>query len=224
MKIVARFAFLLALHVSLVEAQVPADKFVYLHKVIPTIKLDMRYFSTDNFMGTRVDGYKRNVALFTHEAATALKKVQFELEKDGMGLKVFDSYRPQKGVNHFIRWAKVLADTLTKQKYYPDVRKADLFDLGYIAERSGHTRGSTLDLTVVKLESGLELDMGAPWDFFGEISHHGTNLINKQQQANRDILSNVMKKFGFRYYPNEWWHYTLENEPFPDTYFNFNIE
>ncbi len=205
-------------------AQVPSDKFVYLHQVIPNIKLDMRYYSNDNFMGTPVDGYNKPVALFTGEAASVLKMVQVELEKDGLGLKVFDSYRPQKAVNHFIRWATMLGDTLTKKKYYPDVRKTDLFELGYIAERSGHTRGSTLDLTIVSLDSGMELDMGAPWDFFGEISNHGTKLVNKQQQANRDILLKVMKKFGFRPYQNEWWHYTLENEPYPDTYFDFDIE
>ncbi len=175
-------------------------------------------------MGTRVDGYKNPVALLTREAVTALKKVQENLKKQGHGLKVFDAYRPQKAVDHFIRWANVIEDTLTKSKYYPDVNKKDLFELGYIAEKSGHTRGSTLDLTIIDLATKKELDMGSPWDFFGDISHHGTLLISKQQTANRNMLLQVMKKHGFKPYSNEWWHYTLENEPFPVSYFNFDIQ
>jgi len=209
---------------SLIYGQHRDLDFEYIHEVIPGIQYDIRYYKTDNFMGTQVDGYKNPVALLTREAVTALKKVQENLKKQGHGLKVFDAYRPQKAVDHFIRWANVIEDTLTKSKYYPDVNKKDLFELGYIAEKSGHTRGSTLDLTIIDLATKKELDMDSPWDFFGDISHHGTLLISKQQTANRNMLLQVMKKHGFKPYSNEWWHYTLENEPFPVSYFNFDIQ
>ena len=200
------------------------EAFVSLSDQIPSISLEIRYYSSDNFVGTRVDGYLQPKALLTKEAALALQKVQLALEKEGLGLKVFDAYRPQKGVNHFIRWAKLPADTLTKQKYYPTVDKKDVFRLGYVASRSGHSRGSTLDLTLIKLETGEELDMGSIWDFFGEISSHGSGQITAQQLQNRQKLKLKMEKFGFRAYSKEWWHYTLRNEPYPDTYFDFDIK
>jgi len=162
--------------------------------------------------------------MLSQEASAALKNVQDDLAAKGYGLKVFDAYRPQKAVNHFIRWAKVSSDTLKKRIYYPDLSKSVLFELGYIAERSGHTRGSTLDLTIVYKESGAEVDMGSPWDFFGDISHHGTKKISKEQTANRNILLNTMEKNGFRRYDNEWWHYTLNDEPYPDIYFDFDVK
>jgi D-alanyl-D-alanine dipeptidase len=200
------------------------QNFVYVREAIPDVVLDIRYFSEDNFMGTRADGYRKATALLTREAASALIEVQKDLHRQGLGLKIFDAYRPQKAVNHFMRWADDPADVLTKQKYYPDLPKDRLFDLGYISRKSGHSRGSTLDLTIVTLETGVELDMGSPWDFFGEISHHDSPLVDDAATANRDLLRSVMIRHGFRPARTEWWHYTLENEPFPETYFDFDIE
>ncbi len=224
MKKTGLFLLFFAGYSASLHSQPEHPDFVYIHEIIPDVQYDIRYFTTDNFMGKRIDGYNNPVALLTGEAATALKKVQAELNNQGLELKVFDAYRPQKAVNHFIRWARVPEDTLTKRKYYPDVDKKDLFERGYIAEKSGHTRGSTLDLTIINLATGQELDMGSPWDFFGEISHQGTDLITEKQTSNRNLLLEVMKKHGFRPYANEWWHYTLENEPYPDTYFDFDIQ
>lgn len=208
----------------ILPAQSGRGHFVYLDEAIPGIELDVRYFSHDNFVGTRVDGYLKPRVLLSKEAAGALLKVQQELEKEGLGLKVFDGYRPQKAVDHFVRWAKIPSDTLTKRKYYPQVRKADVFKLGYVASRSGHTRGSTADLTIIYLESGRELDMGSGWDFFGEISWHASKLVTEEQKNNRQKLKSVMDRHGFKSYSKEWWHYTLRNEPFPDRYFDFDVE
>jgi len=177
--------------------------FVYIHEVIPDIVYDLRYYSMDNFMGKRVEGYKRPVAYLSVEAAHALSAAQNDLNQLGLGFKIFDAYRPQKAVDHFIRWAEDPGDTLTKPKYYPDIKKEDLFELGYISERSGHTRGSTVDLTIIKLESKKEMDMGSIWDFFGSVSHHETDLISDQQRMNRALLL---------------------NEPHPDEYFDFDVE
>lgn len=198
--------------------------FVNILDAIPGVMVDVRYFSEDNFMGTRVDGYNDPIILLTRPAANALSNVQLALEKQGLGLKIFDAYRPQKAVDHFVRWAADPTDILTKQKYYPDLPKDRLFDLGYISEKSGHTRGSTLDLTIVDLESGMELDMGSHWDFFGEISHHDSPLVSETAAANRNMLREEMRKSGFRAAVTEWWHYTLENEPYPDIYFDINVE
>lgn len=198
--------------------------FVQIHEAIPNIVYDIRYFSTDNFVGARVDGYHKATAYLSKEAAEALKKVQTALNEEGLGLKIFDAYRPQKAVNHFVRWGSVVADTLTKAKYYPEIEKARVFELGYVAKKSGHTRGSTLDLTIVYLDTKEEMDMGSGWDFFGEISHHDSPLVGDVHTANRNKLRNLMKKHGFKEYKNEWWHYTLADEPYPNTYFNFDVE
>lgn len=198
--------------------------FVYVQQSIPDVVLDVRYFSNDNFMGVTVDGYKKAVVLVSQEAATALSEVQEKLTEQGLGLKIFDAYRPQKAVDHFVRWAEDPADILTKQKYYPNVPKDRLFELGYIARKSGHTRGSTLDLTIVDLETGAELDMGSPWDFFGDISHHDSPLVDEEARLNRDLLRGLMMEHGFRPAVTEWWHYTLEPEPFPERYFDFDVE
>jgi D-alanyl-D-alanine dipeptidase len=209
------------------QMEAPDDgrqNFEYVHDVIPGVVLDVRYFSNDNFMGTRVDGYREPVVLISRTAGQALSKVQTALRQQGLGLKIFDGYRPQKAVDHFVRWAADPADTLTKTKYYPELPKDRLFDLGYISARSGHTRGSTLDLTIINLESGEELDMGAGWDFFGDISHHDSPLVDEQATDNRNLLRDLMVENGFRPITTEWWHYTLQNEPFPDTYFNFDVE
>ncbi len=141
-----------------------------------------------------------------------------------MGLKLFDAYRPQQAVNHFVRWAKVLNDTLMKQSYYPDVPKSELFKRGYIASKSGHSRGSTVDLTLIDLDTGNELDMGSPYDFFGVQSHPFYKKITDKQRKNRMLLRRVMLKNGFKPYENEWWHFTLRDEPFPNQYFDFPVK
>ncbi|MCE7991900.1 MAG: M15 family metallopeptidase [Roseivirga sp.] len=200
------------------------DGFVQIHEAIPDVAYDIRYYSTDNFVGARVDGYLKPTAYISLEAASALKEVQTELNREGLGLKVFDAYRPQKAVDHFVRWGEVVSDTLTKAKYYPEIDKVRVFELGYVAKRSGHTRGSTIDLTIINLVTKEELDMGSPWDFFGPISHHDTELVGEFHTANRNKLRTLMLKHGFKEYANEWWHYTLKDEPYPDTYFDFDIE
>lgn len=200
------------------------EGFGYVHEAIPEVVYDIRYHGYDNFLGRPVDGYLEPVAILTNEAIEALSQAADDLADEGYGIIVFDGYRPQKAVDHFVRWAKAVNDTLTKARFYPDVDKADLFSLGYIAERSGHSRGSTVDLTLFYLETGEELDMGSGFDFFGPISNHGTNLITQKQADNRMILRDVMLKHGFLLYEKEWWHYTLSNEPFPDTYFDFDVQ
>jgi len=199
------------------------DGFVYVTDVMPDVLLDIRYFSTYNFVGARVEGYLAPTAILSAEAARALKEVRDELKAKGYLLKIFDAYRPQKGVNHFVRWAKEVNDTIYKRTFYPNIDKSKLFALNYIASRSGHSRGSTVDLTLVDILTGKELDMGSPFDFFGPISGHGTNLISKDQTANREILKGAMLRHGFRHSQEEWWHYLLINEPYPNTYFDFDI-
>jgi D-alanyl-D-alanine dipeptidase len=200
------------------------ENFVQVHEVIPNVVYDIRYYSTDNFVGAKVDGYLAPIAFITKKASAGLVQVQNELNIEGLGLKIFDAYRPQKGVDHFVRWGAIPSDTLTKEKYYPEIKKANVFDLGYVATKSGHSRGSTLDLTIINLDSKKALDMGSPWDYFGEISHHDSPLVSQQQTANRNKLRSIMSKYGFKQYDNEWWHYTLNDEPFPVTYFNFDVK
>lgn len=198
--------------------------FVYVTDVIKTARLDIRYYGGNNFIGTRVDGYEEPVAILTEEAAAALKIAADALEKQGYYIKVFDCYRPQQAVDHFVRWAQDLNDVKIKEYFYPDLDKSVLFEQGYIAEKSGHTRGSTVDLTLVYIDTGEEVDMGSTFDFFGEISHHGTDLITEEQEANRNILRDAMVAAGFEIYPEEWWHYKLKDEPYPDQYFNFKVK
>ena len=198
--------------------------FVYVDEVVPDIRTDLRYRLADNFVGATVDGYLGARALLTQPAAQALAKVQAELREQGLGLLIFDAYRPQRAVNHFARWAKDLSDTKMKQRYYPEVEKTELFSQGYIAGRSGHSRGSTVDLTLVSLTAPYgELDMGTFFDFFGERSWLDTKSLTAAQINNRALLQQTMKKHGFSPYSKEWWHFTLSTEPFPDTYFDFEI-
>lgn len=202
----------------------PPEGFVYLQEVIPDMELEVRYYDNNNFMGRPVNGYTKPVIIISRAAATSLNLVAADLRKEGYRLKVFDAYRPQRAVNNFVEWAKDPSDTLTKAEFYPLISKDRLFDLGYIASRSGHTRGSTIDLSLVQADTGKELDMGSSYDFFGDISHHGTGKISKQQEINRNILRDAMLRHGFKLYSAEWWHYSLPNEPFPDTYFDFPIK
>jgi D-alanyl-D-alanine dipeptidase len=203
--------------------QLPND-FVYVLEEIPTIQVELRYFSDNNFVGKPVDGYQANVVILSKHATKALKNVQNELLDDGLSLKVYDAYRPQRAVNHFWRWAKNVNDTLTKQQFYPNVKKKNLFKEGYIATRSRHSSGSTLDVTLINMNTCEELDMGTPYDFFGSESWVAYDNITEQQKANRNLLQTVMKKHGFRNYPQEWWHFTLRGEPFKNQYFDFVIE
>lgn len=204
-------------------AQLP-NGFTYAKDVIPDLDVELRYNTTDNFLGKRVDGYYSNKLILTEQTAEALKLVQEELQRKNLCLKVYDGYRPQQAVNHFVRWAKVLSDTINKSAFYPNVKKRHLFKAGYIASKSGHSRGSTIDLTIIDGNTGKSLDMGSPYDFFGQESWVDYKGITKAQQKNRQLLQTVMLKHGFRNYSKEWWHFTLRNEPFPKTYFDFPIE
>jgi D-alanyl-D-alanine dipeptidase len=204
-------------------AQSPArpPAFVDASTVIPGLVVDMRYFGTNNFVGARVDGYEAPVCVLTHQAATALAAVQRDLKPRGLGLKVFDCYRPVRAVRNFVRWARD-PDTSTKAEYYPHVAKGNLFREGYIASRSGHSRGSTVDLTLVRLEGHEPLDMGTPFDFLSPQSgQHGK--VSAEARANRKILADAMRARGFIPYDKEWWHFTLRNEPFPNSYFDFPV-
>lgn len=198
-----------------------ASGFVLLTDVVPDVLLEIRYFSTFNFVGKRVDGYEEPVALITKEAAEALRTVNEKMISKGYRLKIFDCYRPQKAVNHFERWAKDISDTLNKAFFYPELDKSVLFDLGFICHRSGHSRGSTVDLTLFDMKLGRDVDMGGPFDYFGELSHPDYQGISDEQKFNRQLLHNAMIEAGFVGIAEEWWHFTLKNEPYPDTYFTF---
>lgn len=204
-------------------AEIPKN-FSYVKDTIPTIELELRYASTNNFVGEIIEGYLAPKAILTTKATLALAKVQKELEGFGFGLKVFDAYRPQRAVDHFVCWGKDLVDRKMKLAYYPDVQKKNLFKEGYIAKRSGHSRGSTVDLTIIDLKTKEELDMGSSFDFFGQQSWVHYTKITLQQRANRMLLNQVMIKYGFRAYAQEWWHFTLQNEPYENRYFDFKVK
>ena len=195
----------------------------FLSDEVQPIQTDVRYFSADNFVGEVITGYNAEKILMTLEAALALAAIQIELGERGLGLKVFDAYRPQQAVDDFARWAEDINDTSTKAEYYPNIAKQDLFSLGYIAAQSGHSRGSTVDLTLVELITGDELDMGAPWDLFDPISRPTSLEVSLPQKTNRETLREIMLRYGFNPLREEWWHFTLDDEPFPDTYFDFPI-
>ena len=217
-----RLFYLLFFFFGIASAQLPKG-FVYVEDVIPTIKAELRYFSNNNFLGKPVDSYNKEVAILTEQAANALKNVQEELKQYNLSIMIYDSYRPQTAVNHFVRWARDLNDTINKHQFYPKVKKQHLFKEGYIASQSGHSRGSTMDITLVDINTCEPLDMGSPYDFFGPESWIENNNLTAQQRANRMLLQTVMIKHGFRNYSKEWWHFTLRNEPFPDTYFDFPV-
>ena len=200
-----------------------ASGFVLLSEAVPDAILEIRYYSTYNFVGDRIDGYEEPVALITKEAAAALKEVSDELVSRGYRLKIYDAYRPQKAVTNFMNWAKDENDVRMKKYFYPELEKSVLFPQGYINEHSGHSRGSTVDLTLFDMTTEKEVDMGGTFDYFGELSHPDYKDITEQQYANRMLLREVMLKHGFKPLPEEWWHFTLENEPYPDTYFTFPV-
>lgn len=199
------------------------EDFVLVTDIIPEVILEIRYYSSYNFVGERIDSYQAPVAILTKQATEKLKLVVEYLNKKGYTIKIFDAYRPLSAVKHFVRWAKETNNIKMKDFFYPDIDKKHLFDLGYIAEKSSHSRGSTLDITLVDMKSGKEIDAGSSFDFFGNISHHNTTLITEQQEKNRLILKHTMEKFGFESYYAEWWHYTLKDEPYCNTYFDFPI-
>jgi D-alanyl-D-alanine dipeptidase len=207
------------------EPRLPAG-FVDAAAVVEGLVVDMRYFGNDNFVGARIDGYERPRCLLTAQAAAALAKVQDDLAARGLGLKVFDCYRPRRAVAHFVRWAKRINDLKRKREFYPDVDKRDLFKQGYIASRSGHSRGSTVDLTLVQRADSrapAELDMGTPFDFFSPKSWPDSPSVTAEQRTNRMLLAEAMKRRGFEPYDKEWWHFTLAHEPYPNTYFDFPV-
>ena len=206
-----------------VNPEEDASDFVLLTDVVPDAILEIRYYSTYNFVGDRIDGYEQPTALLTKEAAEALKKASDELIKKGYRLKIYDAYRPQKAVTNFMNWAKDVDDTRMKVYFYPELDKSILFDQGYIAEKSGHSRGSTVDLTLFDMKTEKEVDMGGTFDYFGELSHPDYKNITEEQYNNRMILREAMINNGFKPLPEEWWHFTLENEPYPDTYFTFPV-
>jgi D-alanyl-D-alanine dipeptidase len=200
-----------------------SSDFVLVSEAVPDAILEIRYYSTYNFVGERIDGYEQPVALLTKEAAKALREVSDDLVQKGFRLKIYDAYRPQMAVDHFVRWAKDVDDVRMKEYFYPELEKDQLFPQGYIYERSGHTRGSTVDLTLFDMFAGKEVDMGGTFDYFGERSHPDYRDITEEQYNNRMILREAMMAHGFDPLPEEWWHFTLKDEPFPDTYFTFPV-
>jgi len=205
------------------QAQPRPEAFIDAANVVPNLVVDMRYFGADNFVGKRIDGYERPVCLLTKEAAAALAKVAHDLEPRGLALKVFDCYRPARAVTHFVRWAQNVADVARKAEHYPTTDKRNLFRDGYIAARSGHSRGSTIDLTLARLADKTELDMGTPFDFFSPRAAPSSREVSADAQTNRAILAQAMRRGGFVPYVREWWHFTLRNEPFPDRHFDFPV-
>jgi len=215
---------LLCLLVPVGSAWALPEGFVYVDEAVPDLVVDLRYHSYRNFVGRPIDGYLGQRAILSRPAAAALAEVQTELQPFGLGIKIFDAYRPQRAVNHFVRWAKDAADMKMKAQYYPHVDKRNLFKEDYIAERSSHSRGSTVDLTLVNRSNQQPLDMGTPFDFFSVASWPDHPNLSPQQRANRVLLQSLMMKHGFKPYPKEWWHFTLGVEPYPNTYFDFAIE
>ncbi|MBQ3275784.1 MAG: M15 family metallopeptidase [Oscillospiraceae bacterium] len=197
--------------------------FVLLADFIPHIVQEIRYYSTYNFIGDRIDGYEEPCALLTIEAARALKDVSSEVFVQGFLLKVFDAYRPAGAVRQFVLWGIEDQDIRMKPYFYPELEKQELFAKGYIAKQSSHSRGSAVDLTLLDMRTGRELDMGSPFDLFSEISHPDCRTITDEQFENRMTLRNAMLRHGFQPIDCEWWHFSLADEPYPDTYFEFPV-
>ena len=202
-----------------------ASGFVLLADYVPSIVQEIRYYSTYNFIGDRIDGYEEPCALMTREGARALKSVSGEIAAQGFRLKVFDAYRPATAVKHFVQWSVDDLDLRMKPFFYPELEKHELFKRGYIASRSSHSRGSTVDLTLLDMETGKEVDMGSPFDLFSEKSHpdYRGDDLTEEQYVNRQYLRDAMLRNGFEPLDCEWWHFTLGDEPYPDTYFEFPV-
>lgn len=200
----------------------PSD-FVLLSDYVPGIVQEIRYYSTYNFVGDRIDGYEEPVAILSKEAARALKGVANEANAMGYRLKIFDAYRPARAVRHFVFWGIEDLDLRMKPFFYPQLEKQVLFQRGYIAKESSHSRGSTVDLTLLDMGTGKEVDMGSPFDLFDPISHPDCREVTDEQYDNRMLLQNLMVRAGFEPIDCEWWHFTLKDEPFPETYFDFPV-
>ena len=207
------------------EKQVTMDPsgFVLLADYVPGIVQEIRYYSTYNFIGDRIDGYEEPCALLTVEAARALKAVSGEMNVHGYRLKIYDAYRPACAVRHFVLWGIEDLDVRMKPYFYPDLPKQALFERGYISRRSSHSRGSAVDLTLLDMRSGKELDMGSPFDLFSEASHPDYKGVTQEQFDNRMLLQGVMVRNGFKPIDCEWWHFSLKDEPYPETYFEFPV-
>lgn len=205
-------------------AMLPAD-FVYLHQVDSSIKQHIVYATDDNIIGQPLHGYKKQVCILTKQAAQALSSIQKELkEKHHYELFIFDCYRPTQAVDHFKTWSLDVSDQKNKTLYYPNIDKKDFFKLGYVAEKSNHSCGSTVDLTIIDSNTGKELDMGTRFDFMDPLSHPNNRDITPAQYDNRQLLKQIMKKYNFVGIETEWWHFTLQHEPYPQQYFNFVVE
>lgn len=200
-----------------------ASDFVLLSDYVPGIVQEIRYFSTYNFVGEQIDGYEEPIALLTKEAARALRSVSNQAIVAGYRLKIFDAYRPSRAVKHFMLWGIEDLDLRMKPFFYPDLEKHEVFEQGYIAAQSSHSRGSTVDLTLLDMKTGKEVDMGSPFDLFSPVSHPDYRGITEEQYENRMLLQKAMMRGGFLPIDCEWWHFTLDNEPFPDTYFEFPV-
>ena len=219
-----KLLFLLFLFLNNCNTSDVPSNFSKIERIKPPILIDIRYSGSDNFLGRTVIGYESPKNVLTNEVIEALTRIQKILSKNGLGIKLYDGYRPQKSVNDFIEWSNKISDTLTKQKYYPDEKKDSLIIKGYIAKKSAHSRGSTIDVTLIYTDSinyGKELDMGSGWDFFGIKSWIDYDSISDLQKKNRNYLQNIMNQNGFRSYSKEWWHFTLIDEQYPNTYFDF---
>ncbi len=200
------------------------SEFVILNDYIPDAIYDLRYYSTNNFMGRRVPGYVENCAILSKKAAKELKKVNDELKKNHLCLKIFDTYRPQMAVDAFLAWSCDYHDLKMKKFFYPNIHKSDLIPMGFISTPSSHSRGSTVDLTICDQNTKQELDMGGSFDYFGKISYTSYSQLTPLQKKNRFFLQDIMSRYGFAPIEEEWWHFTLIEEPFPNTYFNFPVK
>lgn len=223
------------------------DGFVYISGADPTIKIELRYASDDNFLGRKVEGYNSpDGAVLTYEAALALNKAQARFIKDGYSIVVYDAYRPQRAVNDFASWSKDLNDQKNKALFYPRIDKSKVFELGYLIEKSGHSRGSTVDISIIKINKKLHkikpkkrrlaggfevmylddgtVDMGTSFDLFDKASHFVNSVVPEKYKKNREYLRRVMESCGFKGYPEEWWHFTFEDEPFKETYWDFVVQ
>jgi len=199
------------------------DEFAFIDELVPGVRWDAKYATWDNFTGTPVDGYLANRIIGTRALGSALARARDAAASRGFGLLLWDGYRPQRAVDHFVRWSMEPEDGRTKRRHYPNIDRAQMFERGYVAARSGHTRGSTVDLTLFDLATAALAPMGGAHDLMDAISHHGAPGITSVEAANRRHLRSIMESCGFRAYDCEWWHYTLEDEPFPHTYFDFVV-
>jgi zinc D-Ala-D-Ala dipeptidase len=199
------------------------DEFVFIDQFVHGIRWDAKYATWDNFTGKPVDGYQLNRIVGTRALCSALARAREEAASLGFGLLLWDGYRPQRAVDRFLSWSKQPEDGRTKPRHYPNIDRAEMFEQGYVATRSGHSRGSTVDLTLYQLTTGELAPMGGGHDLMDSVSHHGAEGIGRTEAENRRNLRSIMESCGFSSYDCEWWHYTLRDEPFPDTYFDFPI-